>query len=91
VIVDDKTLSSLSIRERAKRIAYVPQTHTATFAFPTETVVLMGRTAHGNVFSRPTSTDRAVAAAASTNRLPASDARDARARGIGTWCPVHDT
>jgi iron complex transport system ATP-binding protein len=64
VVVEDKNLSSLSIRERARHIAYVPQTHVATFAFPAETVVLMGRTAHGNVFSRPTSTDRAIAAAA---------------------------
>jgi iron complex transport system ATP-binding protein len=38
----------------------VPQTHVATFAFTVETVVLMGRTAHGNLFSRPTVKDRAV-------------------------------
>ena len=50
-----------SIRERARRIAYVPQLHTPTFAFTVETVVLMGRTAHGNLFSRPSAKDRAVA------------------------------
>ena len=33
-------------------IAYVPQVHMPTFAFTVETVVLMGRTAHGNLFSR---------------------------------------
>ena len=33
-----------------------------TFAFTVEAVVLMGRTAHGNLFSRPTAADRAVAA-----------------------------
>ena len=43
-----------SIRERARLIAYVPQTHVATFAFTVEAVVLMGRTAHGNLFARPT-------------------------------------
>ena len=32
-----------------------------TFAFTVETVVLMGRTAHGNLFSRPTAADRAIA------------------------------
>src|SRR4029078_2311988 len=32
-----------------------------TFAFTVETVVLMGRTAHGNLFSRPSAHDRAVA------------------------------
>ena len=38
----------------------------ATFAFPVETVVLMGRTAHGGLFNRPTACDRAVAAAVLT-------------------------
>ena len=58
----DKPLASYSARERARLIAYVPQTHIATFAFTVETVVLMGRTAHGNLFSRPTAADRVVAA-----------------------------
>lgn len=64
VVIGGQQLADLPVRERAQRIAYVPQTHTATFAFPVETVVLMGRTAHGNVFSRPTSRDRVVAASA---------------------------
>jgi iron complex transport system ATP-binding protein len=38
----------------------VPQSHAATFAFTVETLVLMGRSAHGNLFSRPTASDRAV-------------------------------
>jgi len=63
VRLDGRTLSARSIRERAQMIAYVPQTHIATFAFPVETVVLMGRSAHGNLFSRPSMHDRAVAAA----------------------------
>ncbi len=42
----------------------MPQIHVATFAFTVEAVVLMGRTAHGNLFSRPTAADRAVAARA---------------------------
>lgn len=62
VRVDDAPLAAYSLRERARRIAYVPQSHVATFAFPVETVVLMGRTAHGNLFSRPSVADRAVAA-----------------------------
>jgi iron complex transport system ATP-binding protein len=56
-----RPLQSYSSRERARLVAYVPQSHQATFAFPVETVVLMGRTAHGNLFSRPTAADRAVA------------------------------
>lgn len=62
VRLDDKALASYGSRERARLIAYVPQSHAATFAFTVEAVVLMGRTAHGNLFSRPTAADRAVAA-----------------------------
>jgi iron complex transport system ATP-binding protein len=59
-----RALSDYSVRERARFIAYVPQVHVATFAFPVETVVLMGRTAHGTLFSGASANDRAVAGAA---------------------------
>jgi iron complex transport system ATP-binding protein len=62
VRLGDRMLGSYSSRERAQLVAYVPQSHNATFAFSVETIVLMGRTAHGNLFSRPTAGDRAVAA-----------------------------
>jgi iron complex transport system ATP-binding protein len=62
VRLDGTALSTRTIKERARLIAYVPQTHVATFAFPVETVVLMGRTAHGDLFARPTAKDRQVAA-----------------------------
>jgi iron complex transport system ATP-binding protein len=62
VRLDGATLASRSIRERARLIAYVPQTHVATFAFSVQAVVLMGRTAHGDLFARPTAKDRQVAA-----------------------------
>jgi iron complex transport system ATP-binding protein len=61
VMLGDKPLSDCSIRERARTIAYVPQVHVGTFAFTVETVVLMGRSAHGNLFSAPSAHDRAVA------------------------------
>jgi len=61
VAVGDRALAGISIRERARLIAYVPQVHVPTFAFTVETVVLMGRTAHGNLFSRPSANDRKVA------------------------------
>jgi iron complex transport system ATP-binding protein len=61
---DGRSLVATSIRERARLLAYVPQSHVATFAFPAQTVVLMGRTAHGNLFSRPTAKDRGIAMAA---------------------------
>src|ERR1043166_8402393 len=56
-----RPLESYSNRARARFIAYVPQSHFATFAFTVETVVLMGRTAHGNLFSAQQLGDRAVA------------------------------
>jgi iron complex transport system ATP-binding protein len=55
-----KPLSAFSIRERARILAYVPQVHTGTFAFPVETVVMMGRTAHSSLFARPSAHDIAV-------------------------------
>ena len=61
VRLGDRPLASYASRERARLIAYVPQSHVATFAFSVEAVVLMGRTAHGNLFSRPTAADRAIA------------------------------
>jgi len=62
-LIEGRSLAAFSIRERARRIAYVPQLHTPTFAFTVESVVLMGRTAHGNLFSRPSAKDRDVARA----------------------------
>jgi iron complex transport system ATP-binding protein len=62
VAIGDRSLAAISLRERARLIAYVPQVHVPTFAFTVETVVLMGRTAHGNLFSAPSAHDRTVAA-----------------------------
>jgi len=59
-----RALASYSSRERARLIAYVPQSHITTFAFSVEAIVLMGRTAHSALFSRPSAADRAVAASA---------------------------
>jgi iron complex transport system ATP-binding protein len=63
-LIDGRSIAAWSARERARRIAYVPQSHAPTFAFTVESVVLMGRTAHGNLFSRPSATDREVTARA---------------------------
>ena len=60
VMLADRPLAAYSIRERARVVAYVPQVHIGTFAFTVEAVVLMGRTAHGNLFSAPSAHDRAV-------------------------------
>lgn len=64
VRLDGKPLDDYSIQERARIVAYVPQVHVGTFAFTVEAVVLMGRTAHGNLFSRPSVHDYEVSAQA---------------------------
>jgi iron complex transport system ATP-binding protein len=54
-------LSSLSRSEIARRIGYVPQGHSAYFAFTVREFVLMGRTAHLGAFSSPGPRDHAIA------------------------------
>ncbi len=61
VRLDGRLLSEIPVRERARLMAYVPQSHAGTFAFTVEQVVLMGRTAHASAFAPPSSRDRAVA------------------------------
>jgi iron complex transport system ATP-binding protein len=64
VQLGERSLATYTARERAQAIAYVPQSHAPTFAFPVESMVLMGRTAHGNLFSRPSARDFAATTAA---------------------------
>lgn len=59
-LIEGKPIASYAASERARRIAYVPQSHVPSFAFTVETVVLMGRTAHGSLFSAPSAADHAV-------------------------------
>ena len=62
VRLGDRALSDYSSSARARLLAYVPQSHVATFAFTVEAIVLMGRTAHNNLLSAPTAADRDVVA-----------------------------
>ena len=65
VRLNDRPLPNYSSRARARLIAYVPQSHVATFAFNVESISFwMGRTAHGNIFSGASAADRAIAAQA---------------------------
>ncbi len=61
--LDGQPLGSLSLRERAKKLGYVPQAHAGIFAFTVLEVVLMGRTSHGGLFGKPSRRDHEVAAA----------------------------
>lgn len=58
--LSDATLSKLSVRERARQVAYVPQVHSGLFAFSVEELVLMGRSAHTPLLAGPSQHDRDI-------------------------------
>ena len=61
VRIAGQALSRLSVQERARLIAYVPQVHAGAFAFMVEDLVLMGRSAHADLLSQPSARDRQAA------------------------------
>jgi iron complex transport system ATP-binding protein len=64
VWLENRPLRAWSLRDRAQRVAYVPQVAQAGFGFLARDVVLMGRTAHAGVFARPSRHDHVVVAQA---------------------------
>lgn len=66
VLIDGTELKSLSRRDIARCMAYVPQAQTNMFPFTALDLVLMGRTAHRGIFAGPTQEDRLRAHAALT-------------------------
>ena len=56
--LDGRPLAQLSVGERARALAYVPQVHAGTFAFSVSEIVLMGRTARSSLFAAPSAHDR---------------------------------
>ena len=64
VTLDGRPLARWSARERARRLAYVPQAAPPGFAYSVEDLVLMGRSAHRGLFAPPGAADRAAVAAA---------------------------
>lgn len=61
IVLDGRRLAALRPRERALRMAYVPQAAESYFDFTVREMVEMGRTAHRGVFSRATRRDRDIA------------------------------
>ena len=53
VTVDGCDLTTLPPRERARRIAYIPQIHPATFGYTALDTVLMGAARQLNAFQQP--------------------------------------
>lgn len=64
VTLDGQPLARLDPRQRARRLAYVPQSTAAVFAYTVVDLVLMGRSAQGSWLSRPSAQDHAAVAAA---------------------------
>ena len=58
ITLNGQPLETLSITERAREIAYVPQIHNHVFPYSVIEMVLMGRTAHIGMFSAPSQEDR---------------------------------
>jgi len=58
VVLDDRALGEWAGRERAGRLAYVPQAAESYFDFSLLEIVEMGRTVHRGVFAQPGREDR---------------------------------
>jgi iron complex transport system ATP-binding protein len=54
---DDRSLNDLSIVDRARLLAVVPQEHEAPFPYSVFDIILMGRAAHVGIFSAPSKRD----------------------------------
>ena len=61
VFAEQRELLSLSDKERAKLISYVPQAHTPPFPFKVMDVVIMDRSPHLGLFESPSKRDFAIA------------------------------
>ncbi len=61
VKINGADLSELSIRERARKIGYVPQSHTPPFPFTAAQVAVMGRTSHMQTFASASKEDYEIA------------------------------
>ena len=61
ILVDGKPVTSYHPRDFARKIAYIPQSHTPSFAYPVIDIVTMGRTARMGYFANPSHEDRVAA------------------------------
>ena len=57
VFLDGRDVTTLSERERARRLAFVPQEHASAFNYSVRDFVLMGRAAYVPLFSVPSGAD----------------------------------
>ena len=64
ILVDGKDLKALSPRERARKIAYIPQHHRPTFGYTVLDTALMGTSRHISLFLSPGKEQEQIAWAA---------------------------
>lgn len=64
VLIDDVALHSLNEKQRAQKLAYIPQAHKPPFPFSVADVVLMGRTPHIISFNQASTYDKECAMSA---------------------------
>lgn len=57
VLLDGKPMDEMSVREAARIIGYVPQSHTPVYDYTVKEFVVMGRTPHIGAFATPSATD----------------------------------
>jgi iron complex transport system ATP-binding protein len=62
--LEGRPLAALTTRERARRIAYLPQGHIFHWPMAVDAVVALGRHPHADAFAAPTDSDRAAVARA---------------------------
>ncbi|WHH58729.1 ABC transporter ATP-binding protein [Petroclostridium sp. X23] len=62
--LDGQNIAHIPVRKLWQKIAYVPQAKSSVFAYTTEEMVLLGRSAHIGVISQPKKEDHEKAAAA---------------------------
>jgi iron complex transport system ATP-binding protein len=61
ILLDKENIRTWSKKRLAKAISYVPQAHAPPFPFSVFDVVLMGRTAHLDMFASPSRNDKEIA------------------------------
>ena len=76
VTLDQRPLTAIGRRDRARRLGHLPQDGTIHWALPVQDVVLMGRLPHLGAWDRAGAPDRAIAASA----MEALDIADLAAR-----------
>lgn len=63
ITVDGIPVGDYKARDFARKVAYIPQSHTPSFAYPVIDIVTMGRTSRMGYLSNPSKEDRAAAMA----------------------------